>query len=1097
MFRILHISDLHASESDKWKTDSVLREARKKLVEQCSENPVDVVAFTGDIANRGSRKEYDIAEQWIERTCLNKDGLNLEADRLLFVPGNHDVDRAKRSVVAKALEATLCEVKNQDDVATVFNDKASRDALFDRHWQYKKFIKKVTGKSLSTEGAWTRCFSFESSSIAFHGLNSSWLCRDDSDQRRLLVGDAQLSCLGEDIDKGDVSIALAHHPHPDLMEFDEDTFENFLRNHADMFLRGHLHKPDVVNKETSSGGYLEIAAGSLYHGAKAPNRFNIIDISRSLTEVTISTFVWQNDRWILDRNAFADSNDGLGRYTLPDRKSAGASKENQREELTAGIIRTDPFLNAEIGDGEDAKAATDSPRTNLLNRFPRFSVKATKQHAAIRHDAMSRSEWAIENERVLRLFADWGSDPDAFLASLTQRLKNDGFTTFLHARCGNVVSGKDLQTRLSKYAGTSAVELGAALRSEDKTILILDELSFDEEFNNENSSLFATIRAFLDYCSNLSVICVAHGRVPRNHLPSGVVPLTVLDDADTREYLENHETRPVRLDDVFDYSRIRRATGGVIRRIDDFVDAIRYTDFDGAIASIAEHTNSADHDLPTEVIDAIAMMASSEEDDHKRAYSLLSVLCILDHGETLKTIKRIRQQSPLWARHATTLEDAGILDVSPSVASNIEEDSLARSAGGEKILHVPRLIRDHVLSIMPRDYRIELLKKTCSVFFGSDWRVGGIRPKPRSSEAGMTSYIATSNELCVIRSVLLEAASGEELVPCTGEEAARLALRFTSYLNSKGLYGEAYESAKEALSIIGDSHAYDSMANVRDELKLLAAKCARMVGEHTASIRLLKETLEVSKNAGLKQRTKAILIAMALAYESLGMEHEAEETAEEVVRMSGNNTADYLQAKAIIAKYNCNSEGEAIKALKRLMQRARGHGHHTVGDNIAIEIASRSSAVNEILKQLASVRTRHDREYNFVRATIRRIETLLNSNRLSDISTLDREDLKVCYSLTFSQRMRGMFNWCNRVIWELANQSDDEDLFFRLYWHSSFFWRLHQDVASEEKFSRKLVERFPLPISGPTLSPAQLTILRYCSARLKTLSFGPTLVPLN
>ena len=121
MFRILHISDLHAREQSRWSTDALLLAARSVLLNETNQHNIDVLAFTGDIAFSGKPQEYQIAFEWIEDFCLSPSGLNLDPSQLLFVPGNHDVDRAKITPVAEAIEDSLLRASSQEDVAKYFN----------------------------------------------------------------------------------------------------------------------------------------------------------------------------------------------------------------------------------------------------------------------------------------------------------------------------------------------------------------------------------------------------------------------------------------------------------------------------------------------------------------------------------------------------------------------------------------------------------------------------------------------------------------------------------------------------------------------------------------------------------------------------------------------------------------------------------------------------------------------------------------------------------------------------------------------------------------------------------------------------------------
>jgi predicted MPP superfamily phosphohydrolase len=91
--RILHLSDAHFSEGSAWDSDPLLREAIDYIRREVAAGLTpDLVAFTGDLAYAGKEAEYKLARDWLDRlwAVLPQD---LPRDRLLIVPGNHDVDR--------------------------------------------------------------------------------------------------------------------------------------------------------------------------------------------------------------------------------------------------------------------------------------------------------------------------------------------------------------------------------------------------------------------------------------------------------------------------------------------------------------------------------------------------------------------------------------------------------------------------------------------------------------------------------------------------------------------------------------------------------------------------------------------------------------------------------------------------------------------------------------------------------------------------------------------------------------------------------------------------------------------------------------------
>ncbi|MFH0981371.1 MAG: metallophosphoesterase [Planctomycetota bacterium] len=131
--RILHLSDIHFSKSTEWDASPVLVglcQAVKNLVERGL--APDVVAITGDVAFSDKKTEYDWARKWINEGLL-KTLPDLTEDRVLIVPGNHDVDRGSVGAAAEGLQLLLLQEKSQDQVAKALRNKDDRGALLKRH----------------------------------------------------------------------------------------------------------------------------------------------------------------------------------------------------------------------------------------------------------------------------------------------------------------------------------------------------------------------------------------------------------------------------------------------------------------------------------------------------------------------------------------------------------------------------------------------------------------------------------------------------------------------------------------------------------------------------------------------------------------------------------------------------------------------------------------------------------------------------------------------------------------------------------------------------------------------------------------------------
>ena len=106
--RILHLSDIHFKADKAWDADPVLRALVRFIAKEVNDGLApDLVAITGDLAFAGVAKEYRLARDWLDQQLWPALPKNLSRDRLLLVPGNHDVDRKKVDFVAEAVQKNL------------------------------------------------------------------------------------------------------------------------------------------------------------------------------------------------------------------------------------------------------------------------------------------------------------------------------------------------------------------------------------------------------------------------------------------------------------------------------------------------------------------------------------------------------------------------------------------------------------------------------------------------------------------------------------------------------------------------------------------------------------------------------------------------------------------------------------------------------------------------------------------------------------------------------------------------------------------------------------------------------------------------------
>ena len=316
--RILHLSDFHFQAKSAWDSDPVLR-GLAEIVGKIGRDGLtaDYVAITGDIAYSGVGDEYHHARRWIEDCLLPNLPKGFLRDRILLVPGNHDVQRAivEGDADLQKDQACLIEQADQRRIARILDDSDRRERFLKRHEEYLRFAQECgCGDRESWQPWWHREFD----GICFVGLCSSWMSWSDADKSRLLIGLYQLNQAMAGADAQRALIILMHHGLAYLPDFDAGDVDEVVRNqakgHLKIVLRGHLHKND--QRCSHEAGYLELVGGTAYDGSNYPNGFQMVEVFSASREVRVHFWTWHDRAWRPDNNATVNLKGNTATYLL-------------------------------------------------------------------------------------------------------------------------------------------------------------------------------------------------------------------------------------------------------------------------------------------------------------------------------------------------------------------------------------------------------------------------------------------------------------------------------------------------------------------------------------------------------------------------------------------------------------------------------------------------------------------------------------------------------------------------------------------------------------------------------------------------------------
>ena len=308
--RILHLSDFHFKASKKWDADPVLRELARFIKREVERGLApDLVAITGDLSFSGKADEYALAQEWLENQLWPAVG-NLPRDRLLLVPGNHDVDRKEVDFVAEAVQGRLLQngldsSRSQAQIAEVLDKPTQREVVLKRHAAYLAFVEGWLGQPQALPW-WQRAIEIRGCRVHVAGLDSAWMACGNDDRGRLLLGRYQLTQTVETAEAAGAHwrIALLHHPWDYLAEFDHEPSHDLVHQRCDLLLRGHLHKSRsaYVRPADPARSCLELAAGCVYENSQYPNAFQWIQLSPTGKRVRVHFRAWLHNAWTIDRN---------------------------------------------------------------------------------------------------------------------------------------------------------------------------------------------------------------------------------------------------------------------------------------------------------------------------------------------------------------------------------------------------------------------------------------------------------------------------------------------------------------------------------------------------------------------------------------------------------------------------------------------------------------------------------------------------------------------------------------------------------------------------------------------------------------------------
>ena len=310
----LHVSDFHLSDKGPYDQEVILRSLVSSVKRFREEGHVpDLIFATGDIASTGNVKEYDVATKFFDDLL---DAAGLDRDRLIIIPGNHDVDRKKGKWSHRYLD-------NAEEADEYFHPESTFPQLRDKFqafssW-YNDYFKTIRSFPVNTTCSPVEIVTINNCRIALLPLNSAIFCIDNHDHEKLFIGRRCLDAAQQQLAAVDLTVALIHHPLDWLSPIEQSHIEAKLEESVDLLLQGHFHQASTKSIVAENGGYLKLAAGASYQTRKWPNTAMYATFENSW--VTIFPIRYEDkpgEKWTLDTSLYP-SPSYTRSFTLPGR----------------------------------------------------------------------------------------------------------------------------------------------------------------------------------------------------------------------------------------------------------------------------------------------------------------------------------------------------------------------------------------------------------------------------------------------------------------------------------------------------------------------------------------------------------------------------------------------------------------------------------------------------------------------------------------------------------------------------------------------------------------------------------------------------------
>ncbi len=1053
-FSWLHLSDLHVGLAKQdWLWPNLKHQLFDDLKRVYSSSGCwDVVIFSGDVTQSGSRDEFDKLDEVLQELWSQFGSLGF-TPKLIVLPGNHDISRPKNpSAELRLLKRWWSEEdlhqeifssepnEYQSAVATVLKQYTDWEArLLDGSIP---LVSKTTGV---LPGDQSCVIDMPGGKIGVVGLNSTWLQLDGDDYEGKLHVDLRqlLGVTGGDpaswCARNTFNILVTHHPvgwlHPESQA--DWNSEINPPGRFDIHLYGHMHEAFSLSSSVAGSpirtSYQAASIFGLSFVDGKTDRIHGYCVSRiDLSGRPSELRIWprrlrriQGGANKLGPDLTFDLDEGNSVALINPVPSASfAEQSGSTRSISLRVL------------GDDA--ASREILRKIVYHLPKYqahsNVRKIEQASCLEHLNEIRAVWLI---------SDWGIGEDGFISGIRQ-IRSETSKAIYRLDLSDYESRDQLSDSIKQNLDVGLDRFCELLANAGTVSLLLDNVNVGVGAATlPERDLEELVQIVLEYCPNATIFLRAR-RSPQNSLLP-VVELKALDEADLRNYLLDHERGGPTVATAQAVSELHRYTEGIPARIDRALKELEVVPLADLLSNNSDF--SVQSVTVTEVSPAlratILEFAQSPDPVLNRAFSLLKALSVFPQGEQLNRIRRFNSTSAFFPRHATELLDQGLIEVTSLQGPELRDLTVAA-----KTLVVPKPIRELVRELMDEAEKEELNRRAADMYFGPDWSRGIMKPPPAYRfDVPVSSGADIANASAIVIRLLKQAVALDD--ENGSARVLGLAYNFLGALTRGDHYRSGVTFCDDIFPLISIG-SHDERAAL---LRATFARCLRMCGDHKRAKDVALQVVDYPLPIASRQ---SVLLNLALCHQSLKELDDARSVAEQIIKLDRHSAAG-LQARSLLIELDIEDPQRETK-LVRLEALCRRSDAQVVANNIALlraqELPDDPDKARLILAPIVQNSRNTKDFYNATRAIVELAELSMDADE--PINDADQLQLINAYHFVFNERFSSLFDRCHDALWKSFLDNGDRANLLILFRHSSLFWRLRGQEDREARYLREL-----------------------------------------